>query len=380
MAGPGMGGVRAAMEVPFRDLKRGIAVRRADWERAVVAAIDACDFGRPNRRIEAFEEAWADYCGVRHAVATSSGSTALLLCYLAFGIGEASEVISVANTFVATIEPVRMLGGRPVLADVDPHGYALDPGRLESAVTPRTRLIVPFHPFGRLAPMEQILEIAARRSIPVVEEACQAHGAERRGRKAGAFGAAAVFSFGPTKPLAGIGEGGAVVTDDDALARELRLLNNHGRWQGAHAVNGLNFRMHPIEATFLTERLRLLPGMLAERRAIAARYNAAFAGLGIARNPRVEAPEEHSYYLYVLEAESRERLTRRLSAAGIGWDIHYPVPIHRQPAHAELFQETRLPVTDRIQERIVSLPLINGLTDREVDRVIEVVAEAAGVA
>jgi dTDP-4-amino-4,6-dideoxygalactose transaminase len=193
---------------------------------------------------------------------------------------------------------------------------------------------------------------------------------------AGAAGTCGVFSFGPTKPLAGLGEGGAVVTDDDGLAERMRQVNNHGRVNGEHASLGLNFRIHPIEAAYLSARLALYPDLVERRREIARRYNDAFASFGVAGNTDVADPREHSYYVYVLAVPDRDRFTERLASAGIGCDVHYPVAIHRQRAHRARFADARLPCCDEAQQRIVSIPLYDGLTDEEVDYVIEQVRSA----
>lgn len=369
-------GSASARSVPFRDLPRLHAIGADCSGAAVDAALASCDFGRPNGLIEAFENDWAEFCGVKHAVATSSGSTALLLAYLAHGIGPGDEIVTVPNTFVATAEAALLLGATVRLVDIDAATHAIDQQQAITALGPATKVVVPLHPYGRLAQLGELRAATAERGIALIEEACHAHGATRGGRMAGGFGDAAVFSFGPTKPLAGLGEGGAVVTDDDELAARLRAWNNHGRDRGEHARLGLNFRIHPIEAAYLTERLKLLPGMLAERRAIAERYNAAFAPFGVVANPAVDDLSEHSFYVYVLDVPQRGRFRAALRAAGIGSDVHYPSAIHRQPAHRERFAAARLAACDTVQQHIVSLPMINGLRDDEAEHVIAATVRA----
>ena len=350
--------------VPFRDLARVHAIGRDTSRAGVFQALDSVDFQRPSSLIEHFESAWADYCGVRHAVATSSGSTGLLVSFMAFGIGPGDEVLTVPNTFVATAEAALVLGAEVRLVDIDPVTLAID------LITDRTRAVVPLHPFGRFAELDRLKEACAARGVALIEEACHAHGARRAGVMAGAAGDCGVFSFGPTKPLAGLGEGGAVVTDDDDLAERMRQLNNHGRVNGQHASVGLNFRIHPIEASYLTTRLALYPQLVERRREIARQYNDAFAEYGVTGNTGVADPSEHSYYVYVLAVPRRAEFCQRLTAAGVGWDVHYPVAIHRQKAHLDRFRATSLPRCDETQERIVSLPLYDGLTDEEVAYVI----------
>lgn len=363
--------------VPFRDFRRALAWDQQGWEKSLRATIETADFMRPSAQIRAFEDEFAEYCGVKHAIATSSGSTALLLSYLAFGLNRLSDIVTVSNTFAATVEAAELLGATSRFVDIERNSYAMDPTQLRAEVSPETKLIVPLHPFGRLADVEAIASVASELRIPMLEEACHAHGAERNGMRAGAFGAAAVFSFGASKPLGGLGEGGAVTTNDDGLAQELRYWNDHGRGDGDHIHLGLSFRMHPMEASFLRARLRVLDGLLEERRRIAGEYNAAFLPLSIAPNPCVPNPTEHSYYVYVVEVPERGELIRRLNEAEIEWAIHYPIPIHRQAVRAERYSSVRLPRTEEIQSRMVSLPLIPGLTEPEISRVIEVVSAHA---
>jgi dTDP-4-amino-4,6-dideoxygalactose transaminase len=362
----------ASLRVPFRDLRRLHAIGQRESRAALEKAVDSCDFARPNRSIEEFESLFADYCGVRHAVATSSGSSALLLAYLAHGIGPGDEILTVPNTFVATAEAAIMLGAQVRLVDVDPVTHAIDEAAAVRMLTPATKAVVPLHPYGRSAELDLLRSVTRERGIALIEEACHAHGA----RRASSIGDCSVFSFGPTKPLAGLGEGGAVVTNDDGLAEALRRWNNHGREDGNHQYLGLNFRIHPMEAAYLTSRMSLLPSLLDERRAIAERYNRAFEGYGVTGNPSVRDIAEHSYYVYVLDVPERDLFCRRLSELGIGWDIHYPVAIHRQPAHAHRFRTSSLPQCDRLQERIVSLPMINGLRSDEIDQVVTAVRSA----
>lgn len=356
--------------VPFRDLRRVHGIHQAQSRARLRDALDSGDFARPNGLIEKFEAEWAAYCGTRYAVATSSGSTALLLAFLALDIGAGDEVVTVPNTFVATVEAALLLGADVRLVDVDPETLAIDEDQAIAALGPRTKAVVPLHPFGRLAQTDRLVAACRERGVAVVEEACHAHGAERAGVRAGALGTCGVFSFGPTKPLAGLGEGGAVVTDDAGLHERLRLLNNHGRSDGQHAVLGLNFRIHPIEAAYLSSRLEVYPELLVRRREVAGRYNDAFSVYGVTGNTRVDDPRKHTYYVYVVVAGERDRLAQHLTAAGIGWDVHYPVAVHHQPAHRERFAGAGLSACDRVQQQILSLPLYDGLTDDEVELVV----------
>ncbi|HXM58650.1 MAG TPA: DegT/DnrJ/EryC1/StrS family aminotransferase [Candidatus Dormibacteraeota bacterium] len=359
-------------QVPFRDLARLVDDPEFAWREALVAAVERAGFGRPSPATADVERALARCCGTSDAVATASGSAALLLAMLGLGIGPGDEVVTVANTFAATVAAIVLLGATPVLVDVDRRSYTMDPDAFEAAITPRTRLVVPVHLFGRLADMAAIGHVAGTHGITVLEEACQAFGACRDGRMAGAFGDLAVFSFGPTKPVTGLGEGGAIVTSDAALAERLRLLNDHGKAGDDHRVVGLNFKMHPLEAAVLAERLRQPERWLRERRAIAAAYNRALGPLGCVHNPLAPTLDEHSYYVYVVEADDRAHCAAHLARHGVATDVHYPRPVHRQTAYAGRVRYTDLAVTEAVGAKILSLPLINGLTGAEVAHVADV--------
>lgn len=369
---------RHGVRVPFRDLRRGVALDRAGWEPRVLDAIAGGEYQWPSEQVLRFEERFAEWCGVRHAIATSSGTTAVLLACLALEIPAGSELVSVANTYVASIEPALLLGAKPVLVDIEREGYGIDPDALARAITPRTAAVVPFHPFGRMADVVAVRAIADEHGVPMLEEACQAHGACRDSRRAGTWGDVGVFSFGPTKSFAGIGEGGAVTTNSDRLAERARLWNDHGRVDGRHVTTGLNLRMHPIEAAFLTHRLDGIDAALEERRSIAAIYNRAFMEFGIVRNPRVQDLAEHSYYVYVVDVDDRDNFMAKLASHGIETAVHYQLPIHRQAAHRDLAEPGSLRVTDEVNARIVSLPLFPGITSDEVEAVVAAVREACG--
>ncbi|MGQ4511239.1 aminotransferase class I/II-fold pyridoxal phosphate-dependent enzyme [Streptomyces sp. DW26H14] len=364
--------------VPFRDLRRLHGIGAESSRAALLTALDSADFARPNRLIREFEERYAEFCGVRHVIATASGSSALLLAYLTLGVGPGDNIVTVPNTFVATAEAALLLGAEVRLADIDPATHTVDESAALDLLTPRTKAVVPLHTYGRLAAVDGLADACRERGIALVEEACHAHGAVRGGRSAGSFGDCAVYSFGPTKTFAGMGEGGAVVTDDDELADRLRAMNSHGLDGSLHTSLGLSFRMHPMEAAYLTARLELLPGMLSRRREIAARYNEAFSPFGVVHNTDVPDLAEHGLYVYVIDVPDRESFCRRLTSAGVGWDIHYRAALHQQPAHRQRFRSSTLPACEGRMREIVSLPMIAGLTEREVRRVVDVVTDALG--
>lgn len=363
---------RRATGVPFRALHRQVADPSFGWERALRRCVESGDFADPSRMLAEFERQFARFCGADHAVATASGSAALQLALLAAGIGPGDEVVTVPNTFVATVEAIRLVGATPVLVDVERDSYTLDPTRLEAVIGARTRAVMPVHLYGRPVAMAPILEIARRAGLVVIEEACHATGAIHQGAPCGSLGDLAVFSFGRTKPFAGLGEGGAVTTSDRELARRLRLLNSHGAEAGDHVCTGFNFRMHPLEAAVLSARLENPTRWLETRREIAARYTAAFSDLGIVHNPVVPTGDTHAFYVFGVDLRDRDAFLRHLDRHEIGWGIHYENLVHRQSAHRRLGQGAKLAVAEFLADRIVSLPLFVGLTDSEVQRVIDV--------
>lgn len=361
------------MPVPFLDLPAQLQRIRPDVDAAVAGVLDSGRFvlGEEN---DAFEREFAAYCGARHAVAVNTGTSALHLALRALGVGQEpgrhDEVVTVPFTFVATAAAAVYCGARPVYVDVDPATLTMDPERLERAITPRTRAIVPVHLFGQPADMGPILDIAARHGIPVLEDACQAHGAEDHGRRVGSLGAAGAFSFYPGKNLGAAGEGGAVTTNDDALAARLRLLRD---WGAAHKYDhqllGFNNRMDELQAAILRVKLRELDRWTEERRERAARYRRALAG-GSLEPVGERADVRHVYHLFVVRTARRAALQRRLAAAEVGTGVHYPIPVHLQPPYRFGYAPGDFPVAERAASEVLSLPLFAELTDGQQDQVL----------
>ncbi len=361
------------MPVPFLDLPAQLQRIRPDVDAAVAGVLDSARFvlGQEN---EAFEREFAAYCGVRHAVAVNTGTSALHLALRALGVGQErgreDEVVTVPFTFVATAAAAVYCGARPVYVDVDPATLTMDPERLEAAITPRTRAIVPVHLYGQPADMGPILDIAARHGIPVLEDACQAHGAEDRGRRVGSLGAAAAFSFYPGKNLGAAGEGGAVTTNDDALASRLRLLRD---WGAAHKYDhellGFNNRMDEMQAAILRVKLGQLDRWTEERRERAARYRRELAG-GPEEPVAERADVRHVYHLFVVRTPHRQHLQRVLDRAGIGNGVHYPIPVHLQPPYRFGYQPGDFPVSERAAREVLSLPMFPELTAAQQDAVV----------
>jgi dTDP-4-amino-4,6-dideoxygalactose transaminase len=329
--------------------------------------------------VEAFERDFAAYCGTGHAVGVNTGTSALHLSLLALGVGHGDEVVTVAFTFVATVAAIMYSGARPVLVDVD-DTLTLDPARLEAAITPRTKAIIPVHLHGQTADMGPILEIAERHGIPVIEDACQAHGAEDHGRRAGAMGRLACFSFYPGKNLGAAGEGGAITTEDDELAQRLLLLRDWGaEHKYDHQMLAFNYRIEAIQAAILRVKLAHLDRWTAARREIAAGYREALAGLpdrDIRPTP-VREGARHVYHVFSVRTPHRDALQSALTEQGIQTGIHYPIPVHLQPGYASLgYTAGDFPVSERVAGEQLSLPIYPEMTTEQRERVMDAVARA----
>jgi dTDP-4-amino-4,6-dideoxygalactose transaminase len=330
--------------------------------------------------VQKFEAEFAAYIGTAHCVAVNTGTAALHLVLASLGVGPGDEVITVAHTFIATAEAISAVGAKPVFVDIDPVSFAMNPALLEAAITSKTRAIIPVHIYGQAADMDPILEIANHYGIPVIEDACQAHGAEYKGRKAGSIGRAGCFSFYPGKNLGACGEGGAVTTDDAELAQRIRMWRDHGsskRYE--HAFPGLNLRMEGLQGGILSVKLKYLDQWNDQRRAAAAIYSSELAGSSLAP-PTEMAYGRHVYHLYVIQSDSRNTLRERLTDAGIESGLHYPTPLHLQEAYKFLgYSEGDFPVTEKLASRIVSLPMYPGIRPNAIERVISELVECCHV-
>ncbi len=328
---------------------------------------------------EAFERGFSAYCGVAHAVAVSSGTAALQLALLAAGIGPGDEVITVPMTFVATIAAIQAVGAIPRLVDIDADTWTMDCRLLESAITARTRAIVPVHLHGRLADMSSIVAIARAYRLVVVEDAAQAHGAVRDGRRAGAFGDLGCFSFYPAKNLGGCGEGGAVVTNDADHAERVRLLRHWGQKERyLHLLKGFNYRMDEIQAAVLNVKLRHLDGWTNARRQLAADYHSRLDNAGIVR-PAPGAGADHVYHVYAVRVPQRAAVRAHLAAEGVQTGAHYPVPVHLQPAYADLgYSEGAFPVAEQLAKETLSLPLFPGMSQQQGGHVCDALIGVTG--
>ena len=327
-----------------------------------------------------FERQFANYIGTDHCVAVNSGTAALHLVLASLGVGPGDEVITVSHTFVATAEAITAVGARPVFIDIDPVSYTMDPTLLEPAITNRTRAIIPVHLYGQAADMDPILKVAARHGIPVIEDACQAHGALYKGRKAGSLATAGCFSFYPGKNLGACGEGGAVTTNDEALAKKIAMWRDHGSVKKyEHRFPGLNLRMEGLQAGILAVKLDRLDRWNDQRRETAAGYNNALAIPGIVKPKEMEYGR-HVYHLYVIQSEDRDQLRQQLTEVGVESGLHYPIPLHLQEAYASLgYLRGDFPVTEYVASRILSLPIYPGMSQEAVTSVAAHLCESAHV-
>jgi len=357
--------------IPFLDLKSHHAALRTELDRAIKEVIDSGAFaGGPF--VEKFERDFAAYCGSRYAIGVGSGTEALWLSLLACGVGPGDEVITVANTFMATAEAITYCGARPVFVDVNETTYTMDPAGLEDAVGPRTKAIIPVHLFGQPADMDPILEFGRKHNLFVIEDAAQAHGAKYKGRTAGTIGDAGCFSFYPSKNLGALGEAGAIITNDAELQEKLRILRDHGQVRKYHhEVIGWNCRMDGIQAAVLSVKLPYLESGNSLRRTHALEYNRAFDGMGEVITPFEASYARHVYHVYAIRVEERDEVTRFLNERAIQCAVHYPIPIHLQKAYQDLGYKTgSLPISEKIAREFISLPMFPELTEAQINMVV----------
>jgi len=361
--------VPAQARVPFLDLRAQYETIRHDVDAAMKSVVESGMFVL-GPAVTSFENAFASYVGVKEAVCMNSGTAALQLGLMAIGLEPGDEVIIPANTFIATAEAVVWAGGKPVLVDVSEDDFNMAPGALEAAVTPRTRGIIPVDLYGQPARLDEIQAFADRHGLFLLEDACQAHGARYKGRSAGTFGRAAAFSFYPGKNLGAYGEGGAIVTDDPAIAAKARMLRDHGQSRKyEHALMGHNYRLEGLQGAVLGVKLPHLDGWNDARRRVAGWYRESLAGLPVGL-PEERPDVRHVYHLFVIRVPRRDAFQAALKEQGIDTLIHYPIPLHLQPALAGLgYSRGQFPVTERLASEIVSLPIFPELRQEQVQRV-----------
>lgn len=359
------------MNVPFLDLKAQYASIREEVDAALGQVLEKTAFaGGPF--VERFEAEFAAFCGTASCVAVGSGTEALWLSLLGLGIGQGDEVITVPNTFIATAEAISFCGARPVFVDVEETTYTMDPGLLEEAITPRTKAILPVHLFGQPADMDPILSVARAHGLFVVEDACQAHGAEYKGRPAGSMGDAGCFSFYPGKNLGAYGEGGAVVTNRPDLEKSLRMLRDHGQAKKYHHGRiGWNSRMDGFQGAVLSVKLKHLPRWNEARRRNAMRYGELLEGVNPVVVPKEAGYAKHVYHIYALRVPDRDALIGSLAGKDIHCGIHYPVPVHLQDAYRSLgLGKGSFPVAETCASEFVSLPMFPELSGEQIEHVV----------
>jgi dTDP-4-amino-4,6-dideoxygalactose transaminase len=357
--------------VPMVDLLAQLERIRPEVDAAVARVLQSTQFvhGEDCGRLE---EEFAAYCGARYAVAVANGTDALALALRAYGVGPGDEVVTAASTFIATGEAILLNGARPVFVDVDPETFTMDPEALESAITTRTRVILPVHLYGHPAPMAAINRIAGRHGLPVLEDAAQAHGAEENGRRAGSLGHAACFSFYPGKNLGAYGDAGMVVSSDEAFIARVRQVANHGAGASRYdnLVLGTNSRLDTLQAAILRVKLRHLPRWDEERRERVRAYTEALADVPGLLLPRERAGSRSAWHLFTVRTPDRDALHAHLKAQGIAAAVHYPKPIHLQPAMAAAGgKEGDFPVSERLSREVLSLPLYSELPLDDLRRV-----------
>ena len=371
--------------IPLVDLKAQYRSLKPDIDAAIAEVLENAQFAL-GPAVEAFEREFASYCGTAEAVAVNTGTSALHVALLAVGVRPGDEVITVPFTFVATVAAIEYAGAKPVFVDVDPDYYTMDPSALERAITPRTRAVVPVHLFGHPADMDSIADVARRHTLAVIEDACQAHGADYKGKRAGSIGDIGCFSFYPGKNLGAYGEGGAAVTGHQPYADKMRLLRSWGeQTRYRHSIRGFNYRMDGIQGAVLGVKLRHLERWNDARRRLAATYGRRLAGSG-ARTPMERPGERHVYHVYAVRLAQRDAWRAHLHAMGIQTGVHYPIPVHLQPAYGDLgYKAGDFPVAEALAGEVLSLPLFAEMTDAQLEEVcgvlraglpVDVVAQA----
>jgi dTDP-4-amino-4,6-dideoxygalactose transaminase len=355
--------------IPLVDLKAQYRGLKPEIDAAIVRVLESGQFAL-GPAVESFERDFAAYCGAADAVAVNSGTSALHLALLAAGVKSGDEVVTVPFTFVATVAAIEYAGAKPVLVDVEPDYCTMDPSALERAITPRTKAVVPVHLFGQPADMDPILEVARRHRLVVIEDACQAHGAEYGGRRVGTIGDIGCFSFYPAKNLGASGEGGAAVTNNPQHAETMRLLRSWGeKTRYEHRVRAFNYRMDAIQGAVLGVKLRYLERWTEARRRHAGTYNGLLAGAAV-RTPRERQAARHVYHIYSVRLSHRDAWHAWLGKQQIHAGVHYPIPIHLQPAYRDLgYTAGDFPVAEMLAREVLSLPLFPEMTAGQIETV-----------
>jgi dTDP-4-amino-4,6-dideoxygalactose transaminase len=359
--------------IPFVDLKAQYVGIKEEVSTAIQRVLDTCQFTLGSE-VTAFEEEYASYCQAKYGIGVNTGTSALHLALLAAGIGRGDEVITTPFTFVATVAAIYYTGATPVFVDIDPRSFTIDVNAIEGAVSERTKAIIPVHLYGQPADMDPILEIAKKRGLVVIEDACQAHGAEYKGRRVGSLGDMGCFSFYPGKNLGAYGEGGMVVTNDPEYVRTIRMLRDWGAEQKyRHVLKGYNYRLEGIQGAVLRVKLRHLEAWTEARRGAAVRYDRLFAGTRV-QSLEPMAHSRHVYHIYAIRTRQRELWQKVLQEQEIQTGIHYPIPVHLLPAYADLgYRVGQFPHAEQAANEVLSLPMFPELSSAQCERVADAV-------
>jgi dTDP-4-amino-4,6-dideoxygalactose transaminase len=365
--------------IPFVDLRAQYHSIKDEIDAAVSGVLESTQFVL-GKEVAAFEEEFASYCAARYAIALNSGTSALHLAFLATDVGPGDEVITVPFTFVATVAAIRYTGARPVFIDIEPESYTMDVNQLEDVITERTKAIVPVHLYGQPADMDPIMKIAKRHGLVVIEDACQAHGAEYKSRRVGSIGDLGCFSYYPGKNLGACGEGGMVVTNNPDHARTIRMLRDWGAERKYHhQLQGYNYRMDGFQGAILRVKLRYLEKWTEARRAHAALYDQ-LLGNGDLQAPMEMPYGRHVYHVYAPRVPSRDAVQQQLHERGIQTGIHYPIPVHLQEAHADLgYGPGDFPWSEQAAQEVLSLPMYAELSDEDIETVSAALRKAVSV-
>ena len=366
------------VKVPYLDLKAQYCSIKPEIDAAISGVLESCQFVL-GPEVAAFEQDFATFCGAAECIALNSGTSALHLALLAAGIGAGDEVITTPFTFVASVAAILYAGARPVLVDIDPRSFTLDPEKIEAAITSRTKALIPVHLYGQPSDMDPLIQIARRHGLIVIEDAAQAHGAKYKGHSVGSIGDMACFSFYPGKNLGAYGEGGAVTTSNPEYARTVRMLRDWGQDRKYHhLLRGYNYRMEGFQGAVLRVKLRHLERWAESRRALVQKYNELLADCDL--ETPVEMPwARHVYHVYTVRFKQRDRLHAALSDQGIQTGIHYPVPVHLQPAYADLgYGPGAFPQAEAAAKQVLSLPLYPELSPHAITQVAEAVRTVVG--
>jgi dTDP-4-amino-4,6-dideoxygalactose transaminase len=363
------------VKVPFVDLKAQYAAMKEEIHASIMEVVENTAFVG-GKYVDQFEKDFAEFCGCKYAVGMSSGTSALQLALLGLGVKPGDEVITAANTFIATTEAITHAGCSISLVDADAGNFNIDPALIEAAITERTKVLIPVHLYGQTADMDAVMEIAKKHNLLVLEDAAQAQGAEYKGKMAGSLGDAASFSFYPAKNLGAYGDAGIVVTNDEAVADRVRLFSNHGRRSATdHSVEGFNERLDGIQAAVLSTKLPRLQKWNDLRREAADRYNTLLSGLDVV-TPGEMSYAKHIYHLYVIRIRERDKVRETMAEKGVGCGMHYPIPIHLLDAYKRLGKSAgSYPVTEKVASEILSLPIFPEITPEQQEYVAQSLAE-----